>query len=468
MNIDFSSFPEQWAFISATDAFLCAVAGTGGGKTYAGAIKAFLRVSNYPKDLEPTFGMVTAPTYKMLSDATIRTYQSVIPRELWDYNKTENLMTLKNGHQIAFRSTDDPDNLRGANLNWFHMDEGAMSDEYAFEVLQARLRAGIDQQGWITTTPRGFNWIYRRFVESEEGEAPNKDYVMHHWSMLKNKFIPEEYSRRLVESYRGKDAFAMQEIDGKFVIISGDCFFDVNMLSQAKERTMQPIRTIGNTKIFKNAVVGHSYSAGVDVAGGTKKDRGTCIILDCNTGETVVEISDNTSKEDALAYYFYKVAAQSDYGIPYFPHTGIEVAGGWGQLFTSKLIELGYPKKLIYHKSHKDCTTGFCTHTDDRTNWGWSPNAGNKLMILNRLEEAVRDGVIIPYSDDMIEELGAFIRQDRDVNNPAKGYTVEAQAGSHDDRVIALAIAWYMREFSKPAHAMPVEPTSFMQTVNKF
>jgi len=467
MDINFKSFPEQWGFINDKSPFPCAIAGTGGGKTYAGAIKAFFKIGNYPKDLPPTFGMVTAPTYKMLSDATIRTYQEVFPRELWEYNKTENLMTLHNGHQIAFRSTDDPDNLRGANLNWFHMDEGAMSDEYAFEVLQARLRAGVDQQGWITTTPRGFNWIYRRFVEGEDGEKPNPDYVMHHWSMLRNKFIPPEYSRRLVESYKGKDAFAMQEIDGKFVIISGDCFFDVNMLSYAKERTMQPIRTLGNTKIYKNAVVGHSYAAGVDVAGGTKKDRGTCIILDCNTGETVVEISDNTSKEDALAYHFNKIAAAPDIGIPYLPHTGVEVAGGWGQLFIKKLTELGYPKKLIYHSPHKECT-GFCMDTDNRTKWGWSPNGGNKLMILNRLEEAVRDGIVVPYSDDMIEELGAFIRQDRDPNNPAKGYTVEAQAGSHDDRVMALAIAWYMRPLAKPAHTMPVEPTNFMETVNKF
>ena len=89
-------------------------------------------------------------------------------------------------------------------------------------------------------------------------------------------------------------------------------------------------------------------------------------------------------------------------------------------------------------------------------------------MILNRLEEAIRDGIIVPYSEDMIEELGAFIRQDRDPNNPEKGYTVEAQAGSHDDRVIALAIAWYMRQFAKPLHQQSVEPTDFMERVNKF
>src|SRR5690606_37128638 len=100
-----------------------------------------------------------------LRDSTLRTFLE-IAREagvLKHWLKGDATALLFNGTEVLFRSASDPDRLRGPNLGYFWLDEGALAHPLAFQVLIGRLRKA-PRRGIVTTTPRGrLNWSHETF-----------------------------------------------------------------------------------------------------------------------------------------------------------------------------------------------------------------------------------------------------------------------------------------------------------------
>ncbi len=57
----------QWEFVACDKRFSFYVGGVGAGKSYAGAVRAIVRAVDFPGSL----GLIGAPTYPMLWDATL-------------------------------------------------------------------------------------------------------------------------------------------------------------------------------------------------------------------------------------------------------------------------------------------------------------------------------------------------------------------------------------------------------------
>lgn len=195
----------QMAFLTCQDRFTAFIGGIGSGKTYAGCVKDIVNAK------EPgSLGLIVAPTYPMLRDATLRTFQEVAGDAIDTFNKAEMTMSIKGGGEILFRSADNPDRLRGPNLHWAHIDEGAMCPPGTWEVIIGRLRAdGKAGPCWITTTPNGRNWLYHRREQFTLFKARTKD----------NPYLAPEFVQSLENSYTGE--FARQELDGEFVSLEG-------------------------------------------------------------------------------------------------------------------------------------------------------------------------------------------------------------------------------------------------------
>lgn len=185
--------------------FRAFIGGVGSGKTRAGCL-AVLSVA------PGSTGMVLAPTYPMLRDATLRTFldlvQSYHPSLIKTFHKTEMIVELTNGTRVLFRSADDPDRLRGPNLGWFYLDEAALMEEAIWPIMIGRLR---EQPGraWATSTPRGFNWLYETFVKGGD------DYDVTTSSTRDNPFLPDGFVRSLEHAYDSQ--WTAQEIEGEFV-----------------------------------------------------------------------------------------------------------------------------------------------------------------------------------------------------------------------------------------------------------
>ncbi len=159
--------------------------------------------------------MVVAPSFPMLQRMVLPKLRELveaagIPADIpWSVKEAR----FFNGSIIYFAHAQKSETLRGPNLGFFWLDEAALVPEDTFLILQARLREepGL---GWITTTPKGRNWVYRRFIE-----APGEDYAAVHCRTQDNPYLPPWFVEELRRSYTGE--WAAQELDAEFVEFGG-------------------------------------------------------------------------------------------------------------------------------------------------------------------------------------------------------------------------------------------------------
>lgn len=221
-------FPRQRRFVQDTARYPAAIGGIGSGKTFVGAAKVLSRITR--KEL----GLVCAPTYPMLRDATQRTLFGMI-RDLGvqvEYTKSEKLLTIPStGHEILFRSLDDPDNMRGPNVGYAWIDEAAYVSEQASKVVKGRVRVGDFQQLWITGTPKGRNWIWDEWVKNTDDR-----HTLYRFRTDENPTLDQDFIASL--GYEGN--FAAQELGGEFVSFEGLVYADFG-----RERNVRVVNTDG-------------------------------------------------------------------------------------------------------------------------------------------------------------------------------------------------------------------------------
>ena len=203
-------YPYQRPFLTSSAKYPLFSGGIGSGKSRTGCLKAVLKALSTPGGL----GLIAAPTFPMLRDATQRAFFELLPeREIVRFNKTEQQLLLRNRAEIVFRSLDDADRRRGPNLAWIFVDEAAMASAEAWRVLKGRLRQpGYDLQAWLTTTPRGRNWVWQEWVD-----RPTREHALYRARTTQNKALPAGFIESL--GYAGQ--FALQELEGQFVAFEG-------------------------------------------------------------------------------------------------------------------------------------------------------------------------------------------------------------------------------------------------------
>ncbi len=166
-------------------------------------------------------GLLGAPTYPMLRDATQSTLFEILARNRipHEYHKAENVLVLTDARsKVIFRPLDDSERLRGTNLAWFGLDELTYTAEEAWLRLEGRLRDPRAKRlcGFAVWTPKGFDWVYRRFVEQ-----PVEGYEVTLAEPYENRYLLDkvpDYYERLKRSYDGK--FFEQEVLGRYLNVS--------------------------------------------------------------------------------------------------------------------------------------------------------------------------------------------------------------------------------------------------------
>lgn len=201
----------QLGFVQDGHRFAALVAGVGSGKTFAGAAKAMIQ--EFCADAAASLGLVVSPTYPMLRDATWRTALEVWAPIVQAAHKSEMRILLKTGHEVLFRSADEPDRLRGPNCSWAWMDEAALCPDGTWPVVIGRLREhGRAGRCWVTTTPAGLNWLYDVFVV-----RANDDTALFRGHTQANPFVHAAFVDSLKTQYSSE--FARQELAGEFVTL---------------------------------------------------------------------------------------------------------------------------------------------------------------------------------------------------------------------------------------------------------
>lgn len=212
-------YKTQIDFIRCEDRFTGFIAGIGSGKTIAGAGKALYNLSRLPGR-----GLVVAPTYPMLRDATLQTFLELTAPLEPHLAKGEMAVTVA-GKEVLFRSADNPDRLRGPNLSWAWIDEAGLCPRRTWEIVIGRVRAyGLAGPCWLTGTPKGRNWLYELIGNLTLFRAATKD----------NPYLAPEFIESLEAAYHGK--FARQELYGEFVGYEGLVYEEFDRLRHVAGR----------------------------------------------------------------------------------------------------------------------------------------------------------------------------------------------------------------------------------------
>jgi hypothetical protein len=171
-------------------------------------------------------GLLGAPTYPMLRDATQATLFEILNGNgiPYEHNKAENTLVMKEtGSRVVFRAVEDFERLRGTNLAWFGLDELTYTQEESWLRLEGRLRDPKAKKlcGFAVWTPKGFDWVYRKFIAD-----PVSGYKVVRAAPSENRFllgrIPEYYNQ-LQKSYDPK--FFRQEVLGEYLNLTGGAVY---------------------------------------------------------------------------------------------------------------------------------------------------------------------------------------------------------------------------------------------------
>ena len=217
-NIEYSALPSQKRFHESTARFKGFSGPIGSGKSQALCQEA-LKLSY----LNPgRTGLLGAPTYPMLRDATQAALIEILERNKipHEWNRAENFLVLKDTRsRILFRAVEEFERLRGSNLAWFGLDELTYTSEEAWLRLEGRLRDPEATRlcGFAVWTPKGYDWVYERFVSAK---VEGYETVMAR--PFENRFLLDripDYYERLKHSYDGR--FYEQEVLGEYLAMSG-------------------------------------------------------------------------------------------------------------------------------------------------------------------------------------------------------------------------------------------------------
>ena len=177
----------------------------------------------------------------------------------------------------------------------------------------------------------------------------------------------------------------------------------------------------GFIKIYKKPIEGVPYVIGGDTAG-DGSDSFVAQVLDNRTGEQVAVLRQQFD-EDLYAKQVFALGT-------YYNTALIGIETNWSTYPTLTLERLGYPKQYVRE------TVDSYTHRSKKA-YGFETNMKTRPVIISELVKAVREDINLVCDKDTLTEMLTFIRNEN--------YRPEAEEGAHDDCVMSLAIAHYIR-----------------------
>lgn len=177
----------------------------------------------------------------------------------------------------------------------------------------------------------------------------------------------------------------------------------------------------GPIRIHTRPVAGHPYVIGGDTAG-TGSDKFTGQVLDNSTGEQAAVLSHQFDEG------FY---ARQMYCLGIWYNTAlIGVETNYSTYPVKELERLGYPK--LYVRERVDTYTGKTMQT-----YGFNTTSVTRPLIIDGLKEIVRRDIELIGDWETLGEMLTFVYDEK--------WKGQAEAGKHDDLVMALAIAHHIR-----------------------
>ena len=217
--------PAQREFIDDTEHRIVGyIGGFGSGKSFALAAKAIVLGLDNPG----TTAMVAEPSFPMIRTVFIPAMDAALEQWEIDYDfrvspQPEYTLKLPTGNvRILCQSAENWQRVRGQNISFVLWDEADTSPvetaQKAGEMFLARMRVGKVNQLALASTPEGFRYCYRTFVEQD---GPDKRLIR--VKTRDNPYLPEDFIESLQRNYPAQLINAY--LEGHFVnMASCSCY----------------------------------------------------------------------------------------------------------------------------------------------------------------------------------------------------------------------------------------------------
>lgn len=320
------------------------------------------------------------------------------------------------------------------------IEEASEITEEDFNQLDIRLRTQFDQylQMILSFNPISItHWLKKRFFDTQDPRA-----TTHRSTYRDNRFLTPEAIATL-EAFKDTDPYYYQVYCLGEWGVTGKTVFDGQSVSARLSRVPQPVAQgffeedgtwqdakDGPLSVYRWPEKGRPYVIGGDTSG-EGSDFFVAQVLDNITGEQVA-ILRHQYDEDTFAKQVYSLGK-------YYNDALVALEANFSTYPIKRLEQLGYQNQYV--REQEDTFTGGI-----RKAFGFQTNARTRPIIIAGLVEAMRDGIHLVNDRTTLEEMLTFVRNEK--------LRPEAEEGAHDDCVMALAIAWYIR----PQQRMTIPP----------
>ena len=351
-------------------------------------------------------------------------------------NISDMRIVFPNGSEILFAGLDDVEKLKSIyDITGIWVEEASEITEADFNQLDIRLRTDFPQylQMILSFNPISItHWLKRRFFDTQDPRA-----TTHRSTYKDNRFLTAEAVRTL-EAFRDTDPYYYQVYCLGEWGVTGKTVFDGQAVSERISRVPEPVKRgfwqyaddmskitwedgSGPVTIFREPEEGRPYVIGGDTSG-EGSDFFVAQVLDNITGEQVAVLR-HQYDEDTYAKQVFCLGK-------YYNDALVGIEANFSSYPIKRLEQLGY--KNQYVREQEDTYTGAI-----RKAFGFRTTATTRPVIIGTLVEAMRDSIGTVNDRTTLEEMLTFARNEK--------LRAEAEEGAHDDCVLALAIAWYIR-----------------------
>lgn len=345
------------------------------------------------------------------------------------------------GNTIIFKGLDDPEKLKSitfpkGELTDVWIEEATEAMEESLNQLDFRLRGGnTKKQTVLSFNPISVNhWLKKRFFDKK-----NPKVKVLKTTYKDNKFLSKD-DIELYESYKETDAYYYAVYClGEWGVYGKTVFKAINVQEQLNKE-IKPVKVgyfdyditedrITNVKfvddaengyisIYEDVIKGHPYVAGGDTAG-EGSDWFIGAVID-NATKKQVAVLRHQFDEDIYSNQMYCLGM-------YYNKALLAVEANYSTYPVKRLEMLRYPKQYV--REREDTFTHKIVQS-----FGFKTTKLTRPLLIAGLVEIVRETPDYIVDKETLLEMLTFVRNEK--GRP------EAQAGAHDDCIMALGIAY--------------------------
>lgn len=441
IQIDKKVFNKKYLpYLDNEDRYLVFYGGGSSGKSYFIVQRYIYKILKQKVNL-----LVVRQTGNTNRDSTFALFKQVIGQ--WNlsslFDITDLRIKCKNGNEVIFRGLDDAEKIKSTTfengeLTDIWVEEATECQETDINQLKVRLRGGKSKKQMVLSfNPVNINhWIKRHFIDSKLATVCHSTYK-------DNKFLTEE-DKEALESFKDTDPYYYNVYCLGLWGVLGKTFFNAEKISNRLTQIREPIKRgsfiydfdeqsnkitniqfiediNGFIDIFELPKMNYPYVLSGDTAG-EGSDYFIGQVLNNTTGKQVAKLrkefdaDEYTRQMYCLGMYYNEALIGIEANFDTFP--------------VKKLLELGYSNQFVREK--EDTYTGKIEKA-----FGFRTDRITRPLILSMLQAIINDHIELINDKETLEEMLVFVRNEK--GRP------EAQEGCHDDLVMALAIAYYIR-----------------------